>query len=36
MTGQGKLLVFVNKFVPGLVDKLVYKTMAKERNSLLK
>jgi short-subunit dehydrogenase len=36
MTGQGKLLVFLNKFVPGLVDKLVYKTIAKERNSLLK
>ena len=36
MTGQGKLMVFLNKFVPGLVDKLVYNTIAKERNSLLK
>lgn len=36
MTGQGKLLVFLNKFVPGLVDKMVYKTIAKEKNSLLK
>ena len=36
MTRQGKLLVFLNKFLPGLVDKLVYKTIAKEKNSLLK
>lgn len=36
MTGQGKLLVFLNKFVPGLVDKMVYNTIAKEKNSLLK
>jgi len=36
MTGQGKLLVLLNKFMPGLVDKLVYNTIAKERNSLLK
>ena len=36
MTGQGKLLVFLNKIVPGLVDKLVYNTIAKEKNSLLK
>jgi len=36
MTGQGKLLVFLNKFVPGLVDKMVYKTIAKEKNSLLR
>jgi short-subunit dehydrogenase len=36
MTGQGKLMVFLNKFVPGLVDKLVYNTIAKEKNSLLK
>jgi short-subunit dehydrogenase len=36
MTGQGKLTVFLNKFLPGLVDKLVYNTIAKEKNSLLK
>jgi len=36
MTGQGKLMVFLNKFVPKLVDKLVYNTIAKEKNSLLK
>jgi short-subunit dehydrogenase len=35
MTTQGKLMVFLNKFVPGLVDKLVYNTIAKEKNSLL-
>jgi short-subunit dehydrogenase len=35
MTGQGKLLVFLSKFFPGLVDKLVYNTIAKEKNSLL-
>jgi short-subunit dehydrogenase len=36
MTGQGKLTVFLNKFVPGLLDKLVYNTIAKEKNSLLR
>ncbi|GAC1300980.1 MAG: SDR family oxidoreductase [Mucilaginibacter sp.] len=36
MTGQGTLTVFLNKFLPGLLDKLVYKTIAKEKNSLLK
>jgi short-subunit dehydrogenase len=36
MTGQGKLMVFLNKFVPGFVDKMVYNTIAKEKNSLLK
>ena len=36
MTGQGKLLVFLNKFFPSLVDKLVYNTMAKEKNPLVK
>ena len=36
MTSQGKLLVFLNKFLPRLVDKLVYNTIAKEKNSLLK
>jgi short-subunit dehydrogenase len=36
MTSQGKLLVFLNKFIPGFVDKMVYNTIAKEKNSLLK
>lgn len=36
MTGQGKLTVFLNKILPGLLDKLVYNTIAKEKNSLLK
>jgi short-subunit dehydrogenase len=36
MTGQGKLTVFLNKFLPKLLDKLVYNTIAKEKNSLLK
>jgi len=36
MTGQGKLMVFLNKFLPGLVDRLVFNTIAKEKNSLLR
>jgi len=36
MTGQGKLMVFLNKFLPGLVDKIVFNTIAKEKNSLLR
>jgi short-subunit dehydrogenase len=36
MTGQGKLTVFLSKFLPGFLDKMVYKTIAKERNTLLK
>lgn len=36
MTGQGKLTVFLNKVAPGLLDKLVFNTIAKERDSLLK
>ncbi|HVW97632.1 MAG TPA: SDR family oxidoreductase [Mucilaginibacter sp.] len=36
MTGQGKLTVLIGKFFPKLLDKLVYNTMAKERDSLLK
>jgi short-subunit dehydrogenase len=34
MTGPGKLTVFLNKFLPGLLDKLVFNTIAKEKNSL--
>ncbi len=36
MTSQGKLTVFLSKFFPAFLDKMVYKTIAKERNSLLK
>lgn len=36
MTFQGKLIVFLNKFLPVLLDKLVYNKIAKEKNSLLK
>jgi len=33
MTGQGKVTVWLNKFFPSLVNRLVYKTMAKEPDS---
>ncbi len=36
LTGQGKLLVFLNKWFPSLADKIVYNAMAKEVNSPLK
>lgn len=36
MTTQGKLAVLLSKFLPGLLDKMVFNTMAKEKNSLLK
>ncbi|RYF75158.1 MAG: short-chain dehydrogenase, partial [Cytophagaceae bacterium] len=36
LTGQGKLTVFLNKLLPGLVDKLTYNTLAKEKDSPLK
>ena len=36
MTSQGKLTVFLNKWLPGLTDKLVYKVMAKEKDSPFK
>ena len=36
MTFQGKLTVFLNKWLPGLTDKLVYNVMAKEKDSPLK
>lgn len=35
MTTQGKLTVFLNKLVPDLLDRLVFNTIAKERDSLL-
>ncbi len=36
LTGQGRLTVWLNKFLPGLMDTLVYNTLAKEANSPLK
>ncbi|MDQ3291592.1 MAG: SDR family oxidoreductase [Bacteroidota bacterium] len=36
MTRQGKLTVFLNKWLPGLTDKLVYNVMAKEKDSPFK
>ena len=33
MTSQGKLTVFLNKWLPKLTDKLVYNVMAKEKDS---
>ncbi|QSE98567.1 SDR family oxidoreductase [Fulvivirga lutea] len=36
MTAQGKMTVFLNKWFPGLMDKMVYNVMAKEENSPFK
>jgi short-subunit dehydrogenase len=36
LTAQGKFTVFLNKWFPGLTDRLVYNVMAKEQNSPLK
>jgi short-subunit dehydrogenase len=36
MTTQGKLTVFLSKFIPAFLDNMVYKVFAKEKNSLLK
>jgi dehydrogenase/reductase SDR family member 7B len=33
LTAQGKFTVFLNKFFPGLTDRLVYNVMAKEANA---
>jgi short-subunit dehydrogenase len=35
LTTQGKLTVFLNKWLPGWMDKMVYNAMAKEPNSPL-
>lgn len=35
LTRQGKLTVFLNKWFPGWMDKVVYKVMAKEANAPL-
>ncbi len=36
LTFQGKLAVLLNKFIPGTLDNIVYKTMAKEPDSPFK
>lgn len=36
LTRQGKLAVFLNKWLPGTMDNLVYKAMAKEKDSPFK
>ena len=36
LTSQGKLTVLLNKFFPKLIDKMVYKHMAKETDSPFK
>jgi len=36
LTTQGKLTVFLNKWLPGLTDRLVFNTLAKEKDSPLK
>jgi short-subunit dehydrogenase len=36
LTTEGKLAVTLNKFIPGIVDKLVYNKMAKEKDSPFK
>ena len=33
LTSQGKLVVFLNKFFPSLVDRLVFNSLSKEKNS---
>ena len=33
LTSQGKLVVFLNKFFPRLVDRLVFNSLSKEKNS---
>jgi short-subunit dehydrogenase len=36
MTAQGKLTVFLNKFLPGVLDGLVYNHFTKEKDPLIK
>lgn len=36
MTGQGKLTVWLNKFLPGLLDGMVYKHFTKEKDPLIR
>lgn len=36
LTTQGKLAVFLNKWLPGIADKMVYNVMAREANAPIK
>ena len=36
LTTQGRLVVFLNKWIPGFMDKMVYNSLAKEADSPLK
>jgi short-subunit dehydrogenase len=36
LTTQGKLAVFLNKWLPSFADKMVYNVMAKEANAPIK
>jgi dehydrogenase/reductase SDR family protein 7B len=36
LTVQGKVAIFLNKWLPGLADKMVYNVMAKENNAPIK
>jgi len=36
LTRQGKLAAFLNKWIPGVMDNIVYNTMAKEKDSPFK
>lgn len=36
LTFQGKMVLLLSKFLPGLLDKMVYNTVAKEKNSPFK
>nr|WP_262895338.1 SDR family oxidoreductase [Penaeicola halotolerans] len=36
LTGEGKLAVFLNKWIPGIMDHVVYRHMAKEKDSPFK
>jgi len=36
LTTEGKLIVLLNKFFPALLDRMIYKNMAKEPNSPFK
>ena len=36
LTTQGKMAVLLNKFIPGMMDGIVYKHMAKEPDSPFK
>ena len=36
LTQQGKMAVFLNEWIPGIMDGIVYKHMAKEKDSPFK